>query len=52
MFAEVNGVGVDGVSDESGPSAIVVGILEDLYIDPRKMEDYVLGHHHWSGILE
>jgi hypothetical protein len=29
----------------------LVGILGDLHMDPRKMEDYEIGHSHWSPIL-
>jgi hypothetical protein len=28
-----------------------VGVLGDLHIDPRKMEDYVTGHEQWMPIL-
>jgi hypothetical protein len=34
------------------PTAFRVGILGDLHIDPRKMEDYGEGHDHWFPILE
>ena len=30
----------------------VVGILGDLHLDPRKMEDYVTGREHWLPIFE
>lgn len=30
----------------------VVGILGDLHIDPRKMEDYVTGKEHWMPIFD
>ncbi len=29
-----------------------VGVLGDLHIDPRKMEDYETGRSHWVPILE
>ena len=29
-----------------------VGILGDLHMDPRKMEDYVAGREHWMPIFE
>jgi hypothetical protein len=29
-----------------------VGILGDLHMDPRKMEDYATGREHWLPILE
>ena len=29
-----------------------VGVLGDLHIDPRKMEDYVSGKAHWMPIFE
>jgi hypothetical protein len=29
-----------------------VGILGDLHIDPRKMEDYETGREHWLPIFE
>jgi Calcineurin-like phosphoesterase len=29
-----------------------VGVLGDLHIDPRKMEDYEIGRNQWSSILE
>lgn len=34
------------------PSAFVVGILGDLHIDPRKMEDYEQGRSHFLPIFE
>jgi len=34
------------------PSAFRVGILGDLHIDPRKLEDYEAGRSHWLPILE
>eukprot|EP00567_Pseudictyota_dubia_P011395 CAMPEP_0197443292 /NCGR_PEP_ID=MMETSP1175-20131217/9054_1 /TAXON_ID=1003142 /ORGANISM="Triceratium dubium, Strain CCMP147" /LENGTH=583 /DNA_ID=CAMNT_0042973901 /DNA_START=66 /DNA_END=1817 /DNA_ORIENTATION=- len=29
-----------------------VGVLGDLHMDPRKMEDYEIGHGHWSKIFD
>lgn len=34
------------------PSAFVIGILGDLHIDPRKMEDYEVGKKQWTPIFE
>jgi len=34
------------------PSAFRVGILGDLHIDPRKMEDYEEGKSHWLPIID
>ena len=34
-----------------GPDEFVVGILGDLHIDPRKMEDYEIGRQHWQRIF-
>lgn len=34
------------------PTAFRVGILGDLHIDPRKMEDYEEGRSHWLPILD
>jgi len=33
-------------------SSFMVGILGDLHIDPRKMDDYYEGRDHWLPILE
>jgi hypothetical protein len=33
-------------------SSFLVGILGDLHIDPRKMDDYVEGRDHWVPIFE
>ena len=33
-------------------SSFLVGILGDLHIDPRKMDEYVEGHDHWIPIFE
>mmetsp|Transcript_7825 Transcript_7825/g.11251 ORF Transcript_7825/g.11251 Transcript_7825/m.11251 type:complete len:599 (-) Transcript_7825:168-1964(-) len=42
---EVNG-------DSADPTAFAVGILGDLHIDPRKMEDYEIGREHWIKVVE
>eukprot|EP00538_Stauroneis_constricta_P004688 CAMPEP_0119547308 /NCGR_PEP_ID=MMETSP1352-20130426/1446_1 /TAXON_ID=265584 /ORGANISM="Stauroneis constricta, Strain CCMP1120" /LENGTH=449 /DNA_ID=CAMNT_0007592185 /DNA_START=136 /DNA_END=1481 /DNA_ORIENTATION=+ len=34
------------------PSAFCVGILGDLHIDPRKMEDYEVGREHWLDVFQ
>ena len=34
------------------PDEFVVGVLGDLHMDPRKMEDYEMGRGHWLPILE
>jgi len=36
----------------AGNDEYVVGILGDLHIDPRKMEDYGVGHSHFQPIFE
>lgn len=36
---------------QDDPSAFVVGILGDLHIDPRKMEDYEEGRAQWLQVL-
>jgi len=33
-------------------SSFLVGILGDLHIDPRRMNEYELGHDHWIPIFE
>lgn len=33
------------------PTAFCVGVLGDLHIDPRKMEDYEIGREQWLGVL-
>lgn len=37
---------------KSDPSSFVVGILGDLHIDPRKMEDYEVGREHWMQVFQ
>ena len=32
--------------------SFTVGILGDLHMDPRKMEDYVAGREHWMPIFD
>ena len=39
----------EGGFDES---SFLVGILGDLHIDPRKMDDYEEGHDHWVPIFQ
>jgi hypothetical protein len=39
-------------NEPDDPSAFLVGILGDLHIDPRKMEDYEEGRGHWLPIFE
>jgi hypothetical protein len=34
-----------------GSDSFLVGILGDLHIDPRKMEDYISGKEHWDKIF-
>eukprot|EP00522_Entomoneis_paludosa_P006244 CAMPEP_0172447544 /NCGR_PEP_ID=MMETSP1065-20121228/6833_1 /TAXON_ID=265537 /ORGANISM="Amphiprora paludosa, Strain CCMP125" /LENGTH=629 /DNA_ID=CAMNT_0013198869 /DNA_START=61 /DNA_END=1950 /DNA_ORIENTATION=- len=45
---------VESTMDQGGfdESSFLVGILGDLHIDPRKMEDYEQGRHHWMPIFE
>lgn len=45
--APSSGAGAGAMSDE-----FVVGILGDLHIDPRKMEDYGVGRSHFLPIFE
>jgi hypothetical protein len=44
--------GVNGESPLGGNYEYLVGILGDLHIDPRKMEDYEEGRNHWLPIFE
>ena len=37
---------------QSDPSSFVVGILGDLHIDPRKMEDYEVGRQHLLQVFQ
>jgi hypothetical protein len=38
-------------SDGEDPTAFSVGILGDLHIDPRKMDDYVVGRDQWLKVI-
>ena len=37
---------------QATPDEFVVGILGDLHMDPRKMEDYATGKEHWMPIFD
>eukprot|EP00523_Entomoneis_sp_CCMP467_P009913 CAMPEP_0168736900 /NCGR_PEP_ID=MMETSP0724-20121128/10103_1 /TAXON_ID=265536 /ORGANISM="Amphiprora sp., Strain CCMP467" /LENGTH=608 /DNA_ID=CAMNT_0008784121 /DNA_START=84 /DNA_END=1910 /DNA_ORIENTATION=+ len=37
--------------EDDGSSEFLVGILGDLHIDPRKMEDYIIGREHWQNLF-
>ena len=52
--SKVNGdTKVNGeVNGESSNHEFLVGILGDLHIDPRKMDDYEEGRNHWIPIFE
>ena len=45
---------VQSTMDEGGfdSTSFAVGILGDLHIDPRKMEDYYTGRDHWMPIFK
>lgn len=45
---------VQSTLDKGGfdSSSFAVGILGDLHIDPRKMEDYYTGRDHWKPIFD
>lgn len=45
---------VQSTLDQGGfdDSSFLVGILGDLHLDPRKMEDYVEGRDHWRPIFQ
>lgn len=45
---------VQSTMDEGGfdESSFLVGILGDLHIDPRKMDEYEEGHDHWVPIFQ
>jgi Calcineurin-like phosphoesterase len=38
--------------DPNDPSSFLVGILGDLHIDPRKMDDYIIGRTHFQSIFD
>mmetsp|Transcript_24953 Transcript_24953/g.36632 ORF Transcript_24953/g.36632 Transcript_24953/m.36632 type:complete len:623 (+) Transcript_24953:68-1936(+) len=38
--------------DADDPTAFTVGVLGDLHIDPRKMEDYIDGREQWLEVLK
>lgn len=40
------------VSANDDPTAFSVGILGDLHIDPRKMDDYIVGREQWVNVFE
>lgn len=52
--AYANGLGTNGASSDSLPQQFdfLVGVLGDLHIDPRKMEDYEIGKQHWKRIFD
>ena len=37
---------------EDDPSSFAVGVLGDLHIDPRKLDDYTVGRQQWLQVLE
>lgn len=45
---QVNGVG----SPEKDDHSFLVGILGDLHIDPRKLDDYTIGREHFLSIFD
>jgi Calcineurin-like phosphoesterase len=47
--ATVNG---HNIKQGLGKYDFVVGILGDLHIDPRKMEDYEMGRAHWVSVFD
>ena len=49
LDAAVEATMLKGGFDES---SFLVGILGDLHIDPRKMEDYEQGRDHWLPIFD
>lgn len=51
-FAPVSRFGKPGALRMASSDEFTVGILGDLHIDPRKMEDYVTGREHWLPIFE
>ena len=47
--------GANGDSDDKykdDPTAFTIGVLGDLHIDPRKMDDYYIGRDHFLPIFE
>jgi len=47
-----NGVPRQSFALKSKEDEFVVGVLGDLHIDPRKMEDYVTGQEQWNKVME
>ncbi|KAL3913579.1 MAG: hypothetical protein SGARI_000586, partial [Bacillariaceae sp.] len=45
---------IQSTMDKGGfdESSFCIGILGDLHIDPRKMEDYYVGRDHWIPVFE
>jgi len=51
--AIINGANGDSNSKyKNDPTAFTIGILGDLHIDPRKMDDYYAGRQHFLPIFE
>jgi hypothetical protein len=49
---QVNGVnGTPSINGQKDEYSFLVGILGDLHIDPRKMEDYTTGREHFLNIF-
>mmetsp|Transcript_16814 Transcript_16814/g.27897 ORF Transcript_16814/g.27897 Transcript_16814/m.27897 type:complete len:605 (-) Transcript_16814:97-1911(-) len=40
------------VIDKDDPTAFCVGVLGDLHVDPRKMEDYEIGREHFLKVFK
>lgn len=38
--------------DKAGDDEFLVGVVGDLHMDPRKMEDYLVGRDHWLRIFD
>lgn len=49
LDAAVQSTNAKGGFDES---SFLVGIVGDLHMDPRKLEDYEIGKQHWNPIFE
>ena len=50
--AEVNGKSTNKDGGVLDHYKYAVGILGDLHIDPRKMEDYQVGREHWISVFQ
>jgi len=43
---------IDFSNADLDPTAFSVAVLGDLHIDPRKMDDYEIGHKQWTKVLQ